>query len=278
MGVKRAIEAASKALEQYSTSEGFLTKNVYTLGPLIHNPIVLKNLEQKGLKVLDSDNINSLEQGSVVIIRAHGTTPDVVKALENKQSQIIDCTCPKVHLSQKRARQSSQEGYSLIIAGDRNHGEVIGIEGYSLTDSVVIQTKEEAKLLDLGPKTVLIAQTTFSPTEFNQICEVLKEKAGSTKDLIIYNSICSATMERQTALDELKGKTDGIVVIGGKNSANTRRLYEKACLFCSKVVLIEDESEIPEDFYRLESVGITAGASTPDITIERVEQKLLRGF
>ena len=269
VGVKRAIDTAKKALEEYSGQ-----RSVYTLGPLIHNPIVLKNLEDKGLKVLSEKEIPQLEPSSVVIIRAHGTTPKVLEDLESREAMVIDCTCPRVHLSQKRAAESCGNGFDLLIAGDRNHGEVISIEGYSNGNVTVIQSTDEAKALELGEKTAIIAQTTFSPKEFDQICTVLKQKAGNEKQLVIYNSICSATMERQTALDELEGKTDGIIVIGGRNSANTRRLYEKALKIAPKAVLIEKEDEIPEDFYALGTVGLTAGASTPDIIIEKVEKSL----
>ncbi len=273
MGVKRAVETAVKALEENQKSG--LQRTVYTLGPLIHNPTVLHELEQKGLQILDHKDISQLPDNSVVIIRAHGTTPEVMSELMDRGVEIIDCTCPKVLLSQKRAMQSTLEGNNLIIAGDRNHGEVIGIEGHAVFACTVIQNASEAEQITLKENNVLIAQTTFSPSEFAKITQILESKKTSSQTITVYNSICSATQERQKALDELDGKVEGIVVIGGKNSANTRRLYEKACFFCPKVVLIEDESELPEEFCSLKSVGITAGASTPDVTIRHVEEKLL---
>ena len=273
-GVKRAVEEASKALE---VSKGDC--DVYTLGPLIHNPLVLQKLEDKGLKVLSEKDIPYIKDDSVVIIRAHGTTPDIVDSLQRRNIKIIDCTCPKVHLSQKRAYKDSSNGYKIIIAGDKNHGEVIGIEGYSCRDCDVIQTSDQASRIELADKNVLIVQTTFSIREFEAISSVLKSRCQKIScELVIYNSICSATMERQKALDELEGKTDGIIVIGGKNSANTLRLYEKACRISPKAILIEDESEIPEDFFNLRTVGLTAGASTPDTVIDRVEEVLNRGY
>ena len=128
--------------------------------------------------------------------------------------------------------------------------------------------------IEIPEKTVLIAQTTFSPVEFEKIASALKQKNPSVQ---IFNSICSATMERQNALKELEGQVDAILVIGGKNSANTRRLFETASLICGKTALIEDSSEIPDSFFSLKTVGLTAGASTPDFVIDEVERALLSG-
>lgn len=270
MGVRRAVDAADNALRENELSK----KKIFTLGPLIHNPTVLKNLEERGLQILTKDNLCVANSDSVVIIRAHGTTPSVMRQLESADTNIIDATCPRVHLSQKRAAQWSQQGYDVIIAGDRNHGEVTSIIGFAEENSVntfVVQSVDEAEKLEVTKKSILIAQTTFSPSEFEKITEVLKQK---NNDLVVFNSICSATLERQNALKELKGLVDGILVIGGANSANTRRLYETALSFCP-AVLIENESQIPSEFYNMNTVGITAGASTPDEIINTVENSLL---
>lgn len=270
MGVRRAVDAADNALRENELSK----KKIFTLGPLIHNPTVLKNLEERGLQILTKDNLCVANSDAVVIIRAHGTTPSVMRQLESADTNIIDATCPRVHLSQKRAAQWSQQGYDVIIAGDRNHGEVTSIIGFAEENSVntfVVQSVDEAEKLEVTKKSILIAQTTFSPSEFEKITEVLKQK---NSDLVVFNSICSATLERQNALKELKGLVDGILVIGGANSANTRRLYETALSFCP-AVLIENESQIPSEFYNMNTVGITAGASTPDEIINTVENSLL---
>ena len=270
MGVRRAVDAADRALKENESSG----KKIFTLGPLIHNPSVLQNLESRGLCILSKENMACATQDSVVIIRAHGTTPLVMRQLASCRANIVDATCPRVHLSQKRAAEWSEKGYDVIIAGDRNHGEVTSIIGFAEEQSVstfVVQNVEEARILSVPEKAVLIAQTTFSPEEFEKITNVLKEKNNS---LVVFNSICSATLERQKALKDLKGSVDGILVIGGKNSANTRRLYETALTVCH-AALIENESQIPEEFYSMNSVGITAGASTPDEVIDRTEKKLL---
>ena len=270
MGVKRAVESAVKTLEENPQKE------VYTLGPLIHNQKVLELLKEKGLKVLDAEKIN-ISENSVVIIRAHGTTPSVVEKLTSLNVNVIDSTCPKVHLSQKRTSEYAERGYRIIIAGDRNHGEVTSISSYAEDKMagcvVVVQNAEEAKDVVLWKKNMLIAQTTFSPEEFSKVIDVLKQR---DTNITVFNSICSATQKRQNALKELKDKADAVLVIGGKNSANTRRLYEIALTICSNVALIEDEKEIPLDFYKFNTVALTAGASTPLSTVEAVEKALLR--
>ncbi len=273
MGVRRAVDAAEKSLRENEAFE----KKIWTLGPLIHNPTVLSNLKDRGLQVLSKETVTSADSSSIVIIRAHGTTPSVMRQLEQASVQIVDATCPRVHLSQKRASEWSSKGYAVIIAGDRNHGEVTSIIGFAEEHSVptfVVQNFDEACTLSVPEKTVLIAQTTFSPEEFEKITNVLKSKNAG---LVVFNSICSATLERQNALKDLAGQVDGILVIGGKNSANTRRLYETAVSIC-RSALIENEMQIPEEFYAMGVVGITAGASTPDEVIDRVERTLISGI
>lgn len=268
MGVRRAVETAEQAVCKNSGG-----KKIYTLGPLIHNPVVLKELEKKGLSVLNEDNLKEAQDSSIVIIRAHGTKPCVLSDLEKNNHTVLDATCPKVHLSQKRAAEWKAKGFTVIIAGDRNHGEVVSISAYAGGNALVIENSSEAEALAIPQKAVLIAQTTFSPIEFEKIKAILKEK---NPDIQIFNSICSATMERQNALDQLKGKVDGILIIGGKSSANTRRLYERALAICKKASLIENAEEIPEEFFKMQKVGLTAGASTPDNIIEEVEELLLQ--
>lgn len=268
MGVRRAVETASESLE----NNRLTGKKVFTLGPLIHNPLVMDSLEKKGAEVLENSSFCRVNKDSIVIIRAHGTTPGIVSELEDKGALILDATCPRVHLSQKRAAEWAARGFSVIIAGDKNHGEVVSISGYADNHAVVIESAEEASAMDIPKKSVLIAQTTFSPSEFKKISDVLKCRNPS---LQIFNSICPATMERQNALKELENKTDGIIVIGGRNSANTRRLYETAASICRNSVLIENSSEIPDDFLGMNVIGLTAGASTPDSVIDDVEFFLL---
>ncbi len=268
MGVRRAVETVSSALEHKECK-----KKVWTLGPLIHNPLVLKSLEEQGVGILEKSSLKKADENSIVVIRAHGTTPSIISELETNGTTILDATCPRVHLSQKRAREWAKKGFKVIIAGDKNHGEVVSISGYANDDVLVVESASEAETLDIPQKSVLIAQTTFSPVEFEKISQVLKQK---NSELQIFNSICSATMERQNALKEFENKVDAILVVGGKNSANTRRLFETALTICKNSYLIEKASEIPQKLFKFGTIGITAGASTPDSVIEEVESVLLQ--
>jgi len=273
-GVKRAVSAADEALKENMPAVS--KKRIFSLGPLIHNPAVHDELKTKGLEVIDESSVDSLEKNDVVVIRAHGTTPAVMQKLTACGVKVLDETCPRVHASQLLAAKWASSGYTVIIAGDKNHGEVTGISGYASnvsdeTHVVVVQNKAEAAEITVPQNAVLLAQTTFSPESFAEIASTLKEK---NKNLLVYNTICSATLERQNALRELAGKADGIIVIGGKNSANTRRLYETAQSICANAALIENASQIPEKFFALETVALTAGASTPDSVIDKVAETL----
>ncbi len=264
MGVRRAVEIAADSLKNCGS------KKVYSFGPLIHNRIALENLAKKGLSVLKDEEISSVEKGSLVVIRAHGVPPAIMEKLSYSGCQILNATCPKVMASQKNAEKYAKLGYTVILAGDSNHGEVAGISGYAGKKFVLVQNKDEAEkmspLLD-DEKAVLLCQTTFSKEEFSQIVEKLSKKI---KNLKVLDTICSATKERQDALKRICPDVDGILVVGGKNSANTKRLLQIAEENCGKAALIETAEEIPEDFFELDSVGITAGASTPNSVIERV--------
>lgn len=269
MGVENAVKQAQNAIQ----NQNFTGKKIFSLGPLIHNSSVLDSLEKQGLKVLSENDLEQIDSESLVLIRAHGTSPKVLDFLSKKNAIVIDSTCPKVHLSQRRAKEWHSKNYKIIIAGDKSHGEVLSILSYIDGDGLVVETALEAQKIHFSGKIAILAQTTFSLTEFNKICAEIKKQ--NPQELKIFNSICNATMLRQNALKELEGKSQGILVIGGKNSANTKRLFESAKLICENVALIEDEDEIPKDFYKLESVALSAGASTPDWIIDKVEQKLM---
>lgn len=267
MGVKRAVEAAEAALEENARG----SSTVFTLGPLIHNDAVLRSLKERGAEILDASSAEKAGNGDTVIIRAHGTTPEVASRLAESGAKVIDATCPRVHQSQKRAAEWAKKGFAVIIAGDRNHGEVASICGYAEGRAVVIETAAEAEQISIPEKSILIAQTTFSPSEFEQISRVLCRRNPGIQ---VFNSICPATSKRQDALRELEGTADGILVIGGKNSANTRRLFETAANICGKAALIETAEDIPGEFLAMETVGITAGASTPGFLIDEAESFL----
>ena len=272
-GVRRAVELAEKAL---SENPG---KKVYSLGPLIHNENALSALEEKGLHILEESDIAELEEGSVVIIRAHGVAPSVTDALEKRGCKIIDATCPRVKASQKMVERYSSENDYVVLTGDINHGEVIGIAGYAGENFSQIQDYEEAERLNIkdgdNKNVILLSQTTYSPKEFEKIENLFKSKFHN---LAVMNTICPATNERQEALLELCGLVDGVLVVGGKNSANTKRLYQTAAANCKLAAHIQSAADIPQEFFNLKTIGITAGASTPDEIIEDVERKLEAGF
>lgn len=271
-GVRRAVEEAQRALSENSNK-------VYSLGPLIHNESVLEKLGKSGLVIIDENNIHEIESGSVVIIRAHGVEPSVINQLKNKNCIVIDATCPRVKANQKMVEKHSSKNDYVILSGDNNHGEVKGIAGYAGENFRLIQNPQEAKSLKLEnweeKEIVLLSQTTFSGTEFEEIEAILKEKYP---DLTVKNTICPATNERQQALIDLCGKVDGILVIGGKSSANTKRLFQIATDNCKNAALIQNKDDIPPEFFNYNTVGLTAGASTPDDIIEEVEKTLLFSY
>ncbi|MCR4580366.1 MAG: 4-hydroxy-3-methylbut-2-enyl diphosphate reductase [Treponema sp.] len=268
-GVRRAVELAEKAL---SENPG---QKVFSLGPLIHNENALLELERKGLSILYEKDLASVEKGSVVIIRAHGVAPQVIKALEARDCRIIDATCPRVKASQKMVERYSNQDDYVVLTGDRNHGEVIGIAGYAGSNFSQLQDYNEAQSFELddadSKNVILLSQTTYSPKEFEKIEELFK---GRFKNIAVMNTICPATNERQKALKELCSQVEGVLVVGGKSSANTKRLFQTATENCKYAAHIQSDKDIPQVFFTLSSVGITAGASTPDQIIEKVEKAL----
>lgn len=268
-GVRRAVEIANKALDENKE------KKVYSLGPLIHNEAALKNLEEKGLLIADENNVFEIEEKSIVIIRAHGVSPSVINQLNEKKCEILDATCPRVKNSQKMVEKYTKQKDFIIFSGDKNHGEVKSIEGYADKNFVLLQNKEEAEFFaNVAPKDksiLMMSQTTFSTDEFDAMGTVIKAKYS---DVQIENTICPATKERQDALRKLCQQVEGVLVIGGKNSANTKRLFEIASENCEIAAHIQCAEEIPIEFMNMEKIGLTAGASTPDVIIDDVEKKL----
>ena len=269
-GVRRAVELAEQAL-----SDNAGTK-VFSLGPLIHNETALQTLEQKGLQTVNEEESDLIPDGAVVIIRAHGVGPSVINRLQKKNCRIIDATCPRVKASQKMVERYSRQNDYVVLTGDKNHGEVIGIAGYAGENFSLLQDYSEAQAFSIpdsaSKNIILLSQTTYSPVEFSRIEKLFHEKF---KNLAVMNTICPATNERQQALLELCSQVDGVLVIGGKNSANTKRLYQTAAANCKKALHIQSAADITQDFFKLERVGITAGASTPDEIIEAVTKALL---
>ena len=283
MGVRRAIRAAENALTDYADCE------VYSLGPLIHNKTALKPLYERGLLLLDSASLETIceeppdaeHKKRVAIIRAHGVPPAIRKKLQNAGIRIEDATCPRVLVNQKRVSDYAAQKYTIIITGDKSHGEVDALVGEAVQEGaeyVIVQNEADAQLLAQSEgfadsRAILISQTTAGLEEYEAIRRIL---CAANLSIKVFDTICPATKERQDALKELCDKVDGVIVVGGKNSANTKRLFQTAKELCPHAAHIETPDEIPEEFFRLEVVGITAGASTPDEVIGRVENRLIK--
>jgi (E)-4-hydroxy-3-methyl-but-2-enyl pyrophosphate reductase len=258
-GVERALNLSEKALD---TIQG----SIQSLGPLIHNPQTVEELSQRGLKVSgDLSEIN----GGTVVFRSHGVTTQVQKLAQDKGLNIVDATCPLVKVPQNFAKKLSQNGYFVVIVGDANHPEVLGVKSYVENGEVaVIKDEKEVAALPMKDKVGVICQTTLKRATLDAVVEKCKEKFPEVK---LHNTICSATKDRQEAAYELAEKVQAVIVIGGRNSSNTQKLYDICLQKAGKAYLIETESEInPQWLTGLDSVGITAGASTPHKLIEKV--------
>jgi 4-hydroxy-3-methylbut-2-en-1-yl diphosphate reductase len=263
MGVKRAVDLAYRALDK---ADG---QPVVTLGPLIHNAQEIDRLQRDGISVTEVD---AIPVSGTVVIRAHGVTPQAFDQLKSRGLRIMDGTCPYVHYSQRRALEMYREGYTIVIAGDDKHPEIVGILGYINDDAYAVKTVEEAEALPPLERIGTIAQTTISPKKYNAIIEVLKTKAQEVK---VCETICDATTENQGAIRALAGEVELLYVIGGRHSANSNKLVETAREKCPRTMLIETPEEInPTDLRSVRTVGISAGASTPDWMIQRVVERL----
>lgn len=264
MGVRGAMKKVEAAAEKVGEDYP-----VNTFGPLIHNRKVLELLEKRGVGQINSPE--EMDHGTVVV-RAHGVEPSVFHQLQSRGLDVIDGTCPLVLKSMRTVHSYSRKGWHVILVGDPTHGEIRALEGYA-RDVEVIETEEEARTVEVPEKTMVLAQTTISVEKYQRICEILKSR---DTDIQVIDSICHATRERQQALKKLAGEVDAIVVIGGKNSSNTKRLYELAVASGKPSWHIEEAAELPSVIADFATVGITAGASTPDWCIEEVEEQIKR--
>lgn len=262
-GVRRAMEMVEKALEQNGTP-------LYSLGPLIHNPRVVSELEEKGLKTVDF--LNQVPEGRVVI-RSHGVGPGVYRMAQEQKLEVIDATCPFVKNVQQLAVFLYNEGYQVIIIGEPEHAEVKGVLDSVAGEALVIENINDLKDREIGPKVGVISQTTQDILNFQQITNAL---LPYVKEIRIFNTICLATSQRQQEAAELSRKVDLMLVVGGKNSANTSRLTEISRMNGALTYQIESAHEIEKAWFQtVAKVGITAGASTPDQQIDEIIQKLI---
>ena len=244
---------------------------IYTLGPIIHNSQVVDKLKEYGVSVINSPL--DAEEPSKVVIRAHGVTPMVIEELKCKGHDVIDASCPYVIKIHKLVAKRYKEGYSIIIIGDRNHPEVIGINGWCDNSAYVIDSEEDvSKLPDIKKPICVVEQTTFIREKSEKIIHCLNKRF---ENVLKFDTICNATDKRQTEAEQISKKVDMVLVIGDKDSSNTHKLYEICKANCQNTFKIETAEEIPQvDIKKIKKIGITAGASTPDWVIKEVIHKM----
>lgn len=260
-GACYGVERALKIVERAGEGE----EKVRTLGPLIHNPQVVQSLEDKGIGVAHS--VDEVNDGAIVI-RSHGVPVSVEEALHDKGLEVVDATCPFVKKAHVSARKLAEQGYQVVIVGDKGHAEVEGIQSYAGDKVIVTTSTDDLKDIKHGKKVGMVVQTTQSQEVLNKLVTYLLPRVS---ELRVYNTICEATAERQAAADELASHVQAMIVVGGKNSGNTKRLYEICKDRCENTHHIETEAELdPAWFKGVDTVGVTAGASTPASMIATV--------
>ena len=268
-GVKRAVDGAKKELKQ--------NKTLYGLGEIVHNQEVIKELENLGMQFIE----NIEEAKGKTIIRAHGIPKQIYEETKERQIELMDYTCPKVLNIHQIAEEYANKGYYIFLLGNEKHPEIIGTLSYCGENKFVIEKEDDTiKALEALEKSeikklLVISQTTYSLEKFYIIEEIIKNEIPRDIELVIKNTICQATEIRQKETEEMAKKVDSMIVIGGKNSSNTKKLYEIAKQYCKTVLLIQNETELVLDKIQSnDKVGIMAGASTPRESIEKVIKKL----
>ena len=258
-GVKQAIKKAEKI------------RDAATIGPLIHNNEEINRLNVN-FNVKTLENIHELKDEKKAIIRTHGITKQDLQELKQKDIEIYDATCPFVKKPQNICETVSKEGYEVVIFGDENHPEVKGVKSYVSTKSYVILDEKELDNVKLPNKIALVSQTTKKVQKFMQIANYLMLRV---KEVRVFNTICDATFKNQEAIEELSKRSDVVIVVGGKNSSNTKQLFLTAKNNCEDSYLIENEKELKKEWFEgKKHCGVSAGASTPDWIINKVIEKI----
>ena len=269
-GVKRAVDTVYEQIKN--------GKNIYTYGPIVNNEEVVKDLTQKGVKVLETrEELLRLTSGSV-IIRAHGVPEEIYDILKEKNLECIDATCPFVKRIHSIVEKESAKGYHIVVIGNAGHPEVEGIVGWCRGAVTVLKDPAEAEKFEApsGKKVCVVAQTTFNYNKFHNIVEILEKKGYNDS---VVNTICNATEERQRSARSLATVADIMIVIGGKHSSNSRRLYEICSEECAHTYFIQTLDDLCLELPKTARlVGITAGASTPNKLIEEVQKYVRINF
>lgn len=262
-GVERAVEMVEEAVASGDT--------VRSLGPLIHNEQEMQRLAHEGVTTI-SDPVQ-IGRNETAVIRAHGVAPEVQHALEQMAAKVVDATCPFVTRVQKLAARAAAEDRHVIVVGSPDHPEMIGVKGYAPDHAFVIRDETEVASLPKLRRPLIVSQTTIKAKTFFDTAEAIRSKTDDEVQII--NTICSATRDRQDAARALSGMVDAFYIIGGRHSSNSVKLLAVCKENCEKSFLIETENEIvPEDLVGVETVGVTAGASTPDWLIETIVKRL----
>lgn len=262
-GVERAVEMVEQALSQGET--------VRTLGPLIHNEQEMSRLAASGVSTINEPV--QIRRGETAVIRAHGVTPEVQNQLRERASKVVDATCPFVTRVQRLAARAAAEDRNVIVVGSPDHPEMIGVKGYAPNHAFIVRDAAEVAELPKLRRPLVVSQTTIKAQTFFDTAEAVKAKTDD--EVQVVNTICSATRDRQDAARALSQTVDAFYIIGGRHSSNSLKLLAVCKENCEKSFLIETEDEIdPRDLESVETVGVTAGASTPEWLVRRVINRL----
>jgi len=265
-GVQRAVDTV---YQQVQTGK----KPIYTYGPIIHNEVVVQDLEKKGVKVLNGkEDLEKLDKGTV-IIRSHGVKKEIYDLINEKKLECVDATCPFVKKIHRIVEKESADGKQIVIIGNDKHPEVEGIKGWCHRPATVIESAEQAEAVGFqeGTSLCIVSQTTFNYKKFKDLVEILEKKRY---DKVVVNTICNATEERQTEARQIAGEVDAMIVIGGSHSSNTQKLFEICRRECANTYYIQTVDDLDLEVLRSTGlVGITAGASTPKKIIEEVQKR-----
>ena len=270
-GVQRAVDKVYELIDSHPDK-------LFTLGPIIHNEEVVSDLEKKGVRVASEEDLKTLPSGSTVVIRSHGVGKKVYDHLEGYGLSYVDVTCPFVLKIHRIVEKESTAGSHVVIIGDPDHPEVVGICGWCMGPYTVIKTEQDA--LDFvpppGKNVCIVSQTTFNYNKFKDLVEILRKKRYDNtvlNILNILNTICNATEERQKEAKSIAGEVDTMLVVGGRHSSNTQKLFEICKRECKNTYYIQTPVDLDSDMFQCSSyVGITAGASTPKKIIEEVQE------
>ncbi|MCR4636590.1 MAG: 4-hydroxy-3-methylbut-2-enyl diphosphate reductase, partial [Butyrivibrio sp.] len=270
-GVKKAVDTVYEQVEHKD-------KKIYTYGPIIHNEEVVKDLESKGVEVVNNvDDLSNVSEDGTIVIRAHGIPRETEEKIKQKGISYVDATCPFVKRIHRIVDEESQKGRTIVITGNAKHPEVEGIVSWANGPVYVIESLEDAQKFALPVETelTLVSQTTFNYKKFKDVVEIFN---GKGYNINIVNTICNATQERQTEAEKIAAEADAMIVIGGTSSSNTRKLYEICSGKCKHTYFVQTVDDLPKDFPEgIYKVGITAGASTPKNIIEEVQTYVRTG-